>query len=255
MKPIHPWAIGLTYQNMGNRESLKGYFAAVTAMDTDIGRLLDRLEQKGIRENTLVIFLSDNGFSLGHHGFWGKGNGTYPHNMYDNSIKLPAVMSHPGRIPQGIVLPAMVSAYDFMPTLLAYLDLPVPDDRNLPGRNVLPVWLGEDDHARDHVVVFDEYGGTRMIRTAAWKYVHRYPDGPDELYDLIHDPHERVNLVNEAGHADTKHRSYEQMAVWFGRYVEPDKDGRHLPVTGGGQLRPVGRNRDDGSGAFSERDA
>ena len=78
---------------------LKGYFAAVTAMDRDIERILDKLEEKGLREDTLVVFTSDNGFSCGHHGFWGKGNGTYPPNMYENSIKVPFVVSHPGRIP------------------------------------------------------------------------------------------------------------------------------------------------------------
>ena len=98
---IHPWAVGhaLSENCLGNREMLKGYFAAVTAMDRDIGRILDKLEEKGLRENTLVVFTSDNGFSCGHHGFWGKGNGTYPPNMYENSIKVPFVVSHPGRIP------------------------------------------------------------------------------------------------------------------------------------------------------------
>ena len=98
---IHPWAVGhaLSENCLGNREMLKGYFAAVTAMDRDIGRILDKLEEKGLREDTLVVFTSDNGFSCGHHGFWGKGNGTYPPNMYENSIKVPFVVSHPSRIP------------------------------------------------------------------------------------------------------------------------------------------------------------
>ncbi len=69
------------------KESLKGYFASITAVDMNVGRILEKLKERGIDENTLVIFTSDNGFSCGHHGFWGKGNGTYPINMYDNSIK------------------------------------------------------------------------------------------------------------------------------------------------------------------------
>jgi arylsulfatase A-like enzyme len=220
----------------------------------DVGRILDRLEQQGIRENTLVIFLSDNGFSLGHHGFWGKGNGTYPANMYENSIKVPAVMSHPERMPQGTVQRAMVSAYDFMPTLLSYLDLPVPEDRNLPGRNVVSAWLGKEDTGRDHVVVFDEYGGTRMIRTAEWKYVHRYPNGPCELYDLIHDPDERTNLTDDLEYSSKKNHLHQEMESWFDRYVEPDVDGKNRPITGSGQLRPIGASWDDGSRAFAKRD-
>ncbi|MCD6362229.1 MAG: sulfatase-like hydrolase/transferase, partial [Armatimonadetes bacterium] len=69
----HPWAISLTDNFLGNREGLKGYFAAVTAMDANVGRIIDRVEELGLREDTLIIFCSDNGFSCGHHGFWGKG--------------------------------------------------------------------------------------------------------------------------------------------------------------------------------------
>ena len=106
-------------------------------MDLDVGRILDRLEEKGLRGNTLVVFASDNGYSCGHHGFWGKGNGTYPINMYENSIKVPFIASHPGVIPEGIVQSAMVASHDFLPTLLEYVDLPLPDT-NLPGRSFLP---------------------------------------------------------------------------------------------------------------------
>ncbi len=249
-EPIHPWAVGLTRECMGDRESLKGYFAAVTAMDLDVGRLLDRLDRHGIRENTLVIFLSDNGFSLGHHGFWGKGNGTSPLNMYENSIRVPALVSQPGRLPEGFVQGAMISAYDFMPTLLSYLDLPVPWDRNLPGRNTLDAWTGRDDASRDHVVIFDEYGGTRMIRTESWKYVHRYPEGPNELYDLENDPDERANLADDAGYAGRCRSLRGELEGWFERYADPERDGRLRPVTGLGQLRPVGGAREDDSPAF-----
>ena len=257
-EPIHPWAGGLTRECMGDRESLKGYFAAVTAMDLDVGRLLDRLDHHGIREDTLVVFLSDNGFSLGHHGFWGKGNGTSPLNMYENSILVPALVSQPGRLPEGAVQPAMISAYDFMPTLLSYLDLPVPWDRNLPGRNAVDAWMcrpaggKESDAGRDHVVVFDEYGGTRMIRTESWKYVHRYPGGPNELYNLENDPDERENLADDAGYADRRRSLRGELEGWFDRYAEPSRDGRTRPVSGAGQLRPVGGAWDDDSPAFEQ---
>ena len=231
---------------------LKGYFAAVTAMDIDLGRILDKLEALGIRENTLVIFASDNGFSCGHHGFWGKGNGTYPPNMYENSVKVPFLVSHPGRIPAGIVQEAMVSAYDFMPTLLAYAGLPLPTDRNLPGQSVLDTWLGRANAARDEVVVYDEYGSTRMVRTADWKYVHRYPDGPHELYDLTNDPDERCNLADDPAQTDRIIGMKTRLEQWFVQYVEPDKDGRLFDVTGKGQMRPVGKKWEDGKQPFSQ---
>ena len=76
-EPRHPWT-GVdsnifTDDALGNREALKGYFAAVTAMDQSIGRILDRLEELGLRDNTLVVFLSDNGFCVGITGFGEKG--------------------------------------------------------------------------------------------------------------------------------------------------------------------------------------
>ena len=239
---IHPWAIGhaLSENCLDNREMLKGYFAAVTAMDLDVGRLLDKLEELDIRDNTLVIFVSDNGFSCGHHGFWGKGNGTYPPNMYENSVKVPFLLSHPDRIPQGVAQPAMVSAYDFMPTLLDYLGLPLPEGGNRPGESVLPTWLGEAGAGRDNVVIYDEYGATRMIRTEQWKYVHRHPDGPHELYDLVGDADERCNLADDPGQAQRVAELRNTLEEWFERYAEPDKDGRNFAVSGKGQLRPVG---------------
>lgn len=224
-EPRHPWAIDLTDHCLGNREMLKGYFAAVTAMDLDVGRILDKLEERALRERTLVVFMSDNGFSCGHHGFWGKGNGTNPRNMYENSIKVPAVFSHPGAIPQGRVENAMVSAYDFMPTLLDYLGLHLPNDRNLPGRSFLPLLRGQEMADRDSVVIFDEYGPVRMIRTREWKYVYRHAHGPHELFDLASEPEERVNLADDPAQAQRIRELKATMDEWFARYVNPHRDG------------------------------
>ena len=258
----HPWAImpkrldppqadpttlGLS-NNLGNRESLKGYFAAVTAMDLDVGRILDKLEEKGLRDNTLVVFVSDNGYSCGHHGFWGKGNGTNPVNMYENSIKVPFVASHPGVIPAGLVQSAMVASHDFMPTLLEYVGLPLPDT-NLPGKSFLAALKGEQDMGRDAVVIYDEYGYCRMIRTQDWKYVHRYPDGPNELYDLVNDADERRNLVDDPSQANRVRELKGRMEAWFKEYVIPDRDGIACDA-GAGQNRPIGADYEDGTDAF-----
>ncbi len=253
---IHPWAVGhsLSESCLGNREMLKGYFSAVTAMDADIGRLLDKLEEMGVRDETLVVFVSDNGFSCGQHGFWGKGNGTYPPNMYENSVKVPFIVSQPGRIEEGVVQGGMVSAYDFMPTLLDWLKLPLPTGGDLPGQSFAPLLRGEG-LGREEVVVYDEYGGTRMLRTRQWKYVHRYREGPDELYDLLNDPDERENLAASVAHAGRVCVLQEQLEAWFARYVVADKDGRDFDVRGAGQLRPIGSEwRDDGREPFAERD-
>lgn len=161
-EPRHPWAIPTAPWDDW-RENLKGYYAAITAMDVNIGRLLNRLEQLGLREQTLIVFLSDNGFNCGHHGIWGKGNGTFPQNMYDTSVKIPAIISHPGRIPQ--VCDELASGYDVMPTLLEF-DVA----ERLPGRSLLPLLEGrKTSHGDEAVVILDEYGPVRMIRTREWK--------------------------------------------------------------------------------------
>ncbi|MEA3345040.1 MAG: sulfatase-like hydrolase/transferase [Chloroflexota bacterium] len=236
----HPWATSLSDRCLGNRETLKGYFAAVTVMDMDVGRILDRIEELGLREDTLIIFTSDNGYSCGHHGFWGKGNGTLPLNMYENSVKVPLIISHPGHLLEGESTDALVSGYDFMPTLLEYLDLPSPAEENLPGQSFLPVLSGEVQGSRDSVVVYDEFGPTRMIRTREWKYVHRYPYGPHELYDLVNDPDERENLIGERAQRGRVKEMRQQLADWFARYVDPAVDGAKLPVTGRGQRTRIG---------------
>ena len=250
---LHPWAGRGTNQHMGNRESLKGYFAAITALDLNVGRILERLAELGIRENTLVVFSSDNGYSCGHHGFWHKGNGTFPLNMYENSVKVPFIMSQPGPIPEGRISEAMVSQYDFMPTLLDYLGLPDPNDDMSPGRSFVPALTRKTNDAQDAVVVFDEYGPVRMIRTQEWKYVHRYPYGPHELYDLVKDPGERKNLIDDKSQKALISDMRQEMGAWFERYVDPRLDGTRCAVTGRGQRAKIGDGV-YGEDAFNPRD-
>ena len=239
VEPPHPWN-GWDPNPAQRREALQGYFAAVTAMDAAVGRVLDKLEALQLRDNTLIVFLSDNGMNMGQHGICGKGNGTSPLNMYDTSVKVPFIVSWPGRIPQNTVADGLYSQYDFMPTLLDYLGLPMPADGPRPGSSFAAVLRGEPDPGRDTVVVCDEYGPVRMIRNREWKYVHRYPDGPHELYDLTNDPEERLNRVDDPGGRARTDALREQLETWFAEYVAPDRDGIALPVSGRGQIDEVG---------------
>jgi arylsulfatase A-like enzyme len=252
-EPRHPWARPFTDEHLGNRESLKGYFAAVTAMDANVGRILQCLEERGLRDNTLIIFTSDNGNSCGHHGFWGKGNGTFPLNMYENSVKVPFLASHPGRIPSGQVNDALLSAYDLFPTLLEYVGLPVPGTDNRPGRSFAPLLQGRPGEDRDSVVVHSEYGPVRMIRTREWKYVHRYPYGPAELFDLAQDPGERTNVCDDPANLSVQKDLERRLNEWFVTYAEPVRDGSRLPVTGMGQLTAVDLEHPPGD-AFARLD-
>jgi arylsulfatase A-like enzyme len=234
----HPWQINSAPRGRGEKrhELLGGYYAAITGLDRGVGQLLDRLETLGVPENTLVIFTGDNGMNMGHHGIWGKGNGTFPQNMYDTSVKVPALIARSGYVPQSVVVDHLLSHYDIFPTLLDYLGFENPDAAALPGQSFAPLLRGEVAPERDHVVVFDEYGPVRMIRTRAWKYVHRYPYGPHELYDLINDPAEARNLVDDPAQAARLMEMEAELEAWFARYVDPHCDGAKEPVTGKGQV-------------------
>ena len=235
----HPWG-GWKAGMEQRRETLKGYFAAVTAMDTAIGQVLQKLEELGIRDNTIVFFTSDNGMNMGHHGILGKGNGTFPLNMYDTSVKVPFIASCPSRIPENIVNEGLYSHYDFMPTILEYLGYENPSAFSLPGRSFAMVLKGSSDPGRDNVVVCDEYGPVRMIRNHDWKYVHRYPYGPHELYCLEEDSDERNNLIDDKKHQNIVVSLRGQLEEWFLPYVDLSKDGARQAISGKGQIDMVG---------------
>jgi len=246
--PIHPQHIATRadtattsqYPTEWRKESLSGYFSAMTAMDANVGRLLDWLEENGERENTLVVFTSDNGMNMGHHGIYGKGNSTFPVNMYDTSVKVPTLISQPGRVPQSKVISTLHSHYDIMPTLLEYLGVENTESETLPGRSFSALLEGQGLEGDDHVVVFDEYGPTRMVRTTDWKYVHRYPFGPHELYDLVRDPDEEINLIEKEKHQKIQEELQVKLDTFFVRYADPQRDGSREAVTGRGQIDIVG---------------
>ena len=218
------------------REILTGYYAAITAMDANVGRLLGHLEASGDLENTIIIFTADNGMNMGHHGIWGKGNGTSPVNMYDTSVKVPGLFSCPGLIPQGVVSEEMVSHYDLYETILDLAQVPYEKNAEMPGVSFAGLLQGETEHVRRSVVVYDEYGPCRMIRTREWKYVVRYPAGPNELYDLIHDPDENHNLADAPACAAIRGEFGAQLGQWVDTYVDPRFDGSKEAVRGKGQL-------------------
>ncbi len=246
------------------RAALVGYFAAVSAMDAAIGGIMEHLSRLGIAEDTLVIFSGDNGFNCGHHGVWGKGNGTFPQNMYDSSVKVPAIFHWPGRIAANTVRTELLSAYDVAATVLELAGLdPAPFETG-PGASFASLLAPATDdgtpepsvRAEEAVVVYDEYGPVRMIRTHGWKYVHRHPHGPHELYDLAEDPGERHNLMDDGGTHPALVDLRSRLAGWFRQHGVPEFDGAALPVAGAGQHSPLRSpaEKPDPLGAFTAPD-
>lgn len=240
---LQPWFEPVMDINEDNwRENAKGYYASITAMDHHVGRIINYLDEQDLTEDTVIIFTSDNGFSCGHHGFWGKGNGTTPINMYDSSIKVPFIISHPDQIPEGKTNKSLVSGYDFMPTLLEYVGMDsYQHDKVLPGKSFAPMLRNPSYEKEDEsVVVYDEYGPVRMIRSREWKYIHRYPEGPHELYNLIDDPKERNNVIEEKENKEQLTNLRSRLTDWFKMYVDPQVDALNENVTGEGQSRKAG---------------
>ena len=230
------------------RQHLAGYFTAIEGMDQHVGRLLDWLEDQDLRSNTLVVFMSDNGMNMGHHGLYGKGNATWPQNMFDTSVKVPCLISRPGHVPENRINTDLLSQYDWLPTLMEYTGTPecIPD--GLPGRSFSPLLDGRPIGERQSIYVYDEYGPVRMIRSEEWKLIWRYPAGAHELYNVAEDPEERVNLFGQRGYADRIRSLRRELDDWFASYVDPGLDGSRRPITGRGQLDHATRD-----GAFAYR--
>jgi arylsulfatase A-like enzyme len=139
-----------------------------------------------------------------------------------------------------------------MPTLLEWAGLPMPDERPRPGCSAAALWRGELAGADRPVFIGDEYGPVRMVRTAEWKYVHRYPYGKHELYHLAEDPDETVNRVDDPSCKETVQALKTELERWFAAYADPAVDGTRAAVYGVGQLGLAGA-RGDGTPAFHSR--
>ncbi len=207
------------------------YYAAVSMIDEQTGRILDELDARGELENTLIVYTSDHGHMNGHHGLHTKGNATIPQNFLDESILVPCLVSWPGHIPAGQIRPEFVDHCDLHATLLDAAGAPALTPADLsPGHTYLPLLTGEPTAWRD--AQFCEYGNARMIRTAAAKLILRYPGPngyfPDEFYDLALDPRESVNRIADPACAAQIAALTSRLNAYFVRYESPARSGRHI---------------------------
>ncbi len=234
-EPMNPWQDAGDGIEHGKREPKHAYSALITGMDHNLGRIVKRLEELGVRDNTLIIFSADQGWNAGHHGVWGKGNGTIPLNMYEESLHVPLIWSLPGRIRAGATPDPMVSNYDFFPTILDYLGVSAPKDGiKRPGRSYAPFLRGESPAWRNRL--YFEYEYVRGIRTENLKYVERTQKWPSELFDLESDPGERRNVIADPRHQRELAALRRDMRGFFQRHDAPPLEEwrsttkQHLPV-------------------------
>lgn len=221
----------------------RAYYAAVHAADRNIGRLLARLDELKLAENTIVMFTSDHGYNIGHHGIHTKGNGwwaaggiTGPKrpNMFDTSLRIPLIVRWPGVVTPGLEIRQTITQLDTFASVLGMLGLRQPAKVRHNGADFSPLLRGTAvTEWRD--TIFGQYdlhnGGLaymRMIRTSEWKLVrHHFADGLDELYDLKNDPDERRNLYTEDKHRAMRDVLQQRLSAWQRSIDDPIvKDAR-----------------------------
>ena len=177
---------------------MRDYMKTVKSLDENVGRVLDYLKDKGLLDNTLVVYTSDQGFYMGEHGWFDK------RFMYEESMRTPLIM----RLPKGFErrgdITELVQNIDYAPTFLELAGIEVPED--IQGVSLLPLLKGEHptDWRKSLYYHFYEYPAEHMVkrhygvRTERYKLIHFYNDiDAWELYDLEKDPSEMSNLIND----------------------------------------------------------
>ena len=190
--------------------------------------MLETLRENEIDDNTLVVFVADQGWVGGHGGFFGMGDHTRPLTARDGMMQIPMIWRHPNRIGSGVRSDCMIANYDLMPTLLGHLDMgdQMPSTPRSPGTDFSGLLAG-DSSGRSDKPIFYEFENLRCIRTPTHKYVHRHPNGPHELYDLKEDPDEFVNLVDTTQHAGLRQDLERQLDRFFDAHALPEFDMWH----------------------------
>ncbi len=176
------------------RKDIATYYGMISLMDQQIGRILASLDALGIADNTIVLFTTDHGHFLGQHGLIAKGA-----FHYEDMLRIPMIVRHPGHVPAAARSAALQSQVDFAPTFLAAAGLPVPG--LMQGVSQLDVWQGRSNSARDHVLVENRHQPTKLhLRTYVdGRYKITVYRGADygEIFDLQVDPGETRNLWDE----------------------------------------------------------
>ncbi|SHF42964.1 Arylsulfatase A [Fodinibius roseus] len=212
---------------------IKDYLRLIDGVDENVGRLLDWLEEHPeIRDNTVVVFTSDQGFFTGEHGWAEK------RFMYEESLTMPLLMRWPGHIKPGSSIDAMVQNIDFAPTFLDLADTKISDD--MQGRSFAPLLEGEtpDDwrqsiyyHYYDHGL----HGVPRHdgVRTGRYKLIHFYTDDVWEFYDLEKDPREVENQYGDQEYEETIKELKEELDRLRNYYEVPAEHFQPPYVTAG----------------------
>jgi len=175
------------------RVHLQEYYAMVTHLDRQIGRVLEALAASGKAANTIIIFTSDQGLAVGQHGLMGK------QNLYDHSLRMPFIMAGPG-VPKGKRNEALFNMQSLFATTCEMARIPIPESVQFP--SIVPLITGEKKQLQDalYAAFLDRQ---RAVRTERWKLIRTPKAGAVQLFDIKRDPWEMHNLAGEPKHATT----------------------------------------------------
>jgi iduronate 2-sulfatase len=168
------------------RRMWAAYYASVTFVDAQVGRIVNELERLGLRNSTAIVFTSDHGYHLGEHDFWEKAN------LHEEVTRVPLIFSVPGFSPQRTN--SIVELVDIFPTLADLAGLETP--ASVQGKSLRPILADRQAIIKQDAISFSN--GT-ALRTTNWSYM-RYKDETEELYDMQSDPKQFHNLVNSGEH-------------------------------------------------------
>lgn len=164
---------------MARKRTLRAYYASVSFMDAQVGRLLDALDEHGLKENTLIVFLSDHGYHLGEHDFWQK------MSLHEESARIPLIAAGPN-IEPGKRWGGLVESIDIFPSMCVFAGLPIP--KHCVGLDL--VSAREDPRETAYTLVRNGH----LLRTKDWAYM-RYKDGSEALYSMNKDPKQFTNMA------------------------------------------------------------
>ena len=182
---------------------IKDYLRCIASVDDNVGRLLDYLDHSGLKDNTIVIYTSDQGFFLGDHDWFDK------RFMYEESLRMPFMIRYPGKIKPRTVNNGMILNVDFAPTFLEYAGLPVPSE--IQGRSFVPLLSGKHpkDWRTSMYYRYYHYPGDHQVqqhygvRTDRYKLIYFHRLNQWELFDLQKDPYELNNVYANPSYAGT----------------------------------------------------
>ena len=206
-------------------DGMRRYLADVESLDDSVGRLLKRLDQLGLRENTIVVFNSDQG--AGMTGAGGGGlrfnmmgcNGPFrggKHTHWEGGVRVPWIVRWPGHVPADCTdEQSVISGVDWLPTLCSIVGVTI-NANDFDGEDASAAWLGKGPHVRTKPLLWktSATGSESFIREGQWKLRHptRKHDGEVELYDIIADPAESKNLAKQ--HPDIVKKLSAKVEAW-----------------------------------------